>query len=453
MVIFISNLTMGDMGMDFWIRFGLDFLDRIPQFFLNPVLYIVLLLLMMQFRREVLLQRRLFNVRVTSVFKEMSYSLSKGIIGGLLLTIVLLAFGASFTYKELLLLEGIIVLMAFINLRYLHIGYGAGVLLLLSSVADGLPDLSTGGWVQNLQETLRDIQPLSLAVLAGAIFVVEGVLLGKSDNREGLFPIMVDGKRGRAVGAYEIRRFWFFPLMLFVTGGTGMDHTIPERVDWWPWLSGSVFALGLFPFPGVAGFVDSVKTGLPDGKIAHGQRGLWIAGIGTLLLSLLIPLWSPIVPVIAVVILVAHAVIRWTGRRLERGKPFYFGRLPQGVRVMSVVPGSPGADMGIVAGDVLLKVNGQKVSEHGEVYPLLQRQTAFCKMEVLNEDGNIKYVHRSMYQGEPHDLGIVPAPDQNSLYYVKEGSLNLLGLFSLGIRRIDERPINLEYGQGKDVSM
>lgn len=145
--------------------------------------------------------------------------------------------------------------------------------------------------------------------------------------------------------------------------------------------------------------------------------------------------------------------IRWSGRWKEKGKGPYYGRVPNGVRVMAIIPNSPAAQMDIEVGDVIVKVNGVTVSHQNDIYPLLQRQTAFCKMEVLNKEGNIKYLHRSIYEGEPHGLGVVPAPDQFARQYVKEGPLSLFRLFSSRIHYINERPVNEDLGQGKDVSM
>lgn len=437
--------------MDFWVRFILDFLKQIPLFFLNPVLYILVLLLFMQYRREVLMQRRLFNVRVTSVVSEMAFAMGKGILGGLLVTLLLLACGVSFSYKELLLLEGITVFLAFFNLRFLHMGLGAGVLLALSYLARLLPDFQQG-WADSIVATLQEIHPLSLTVFAGALFILEGIGLARG-NREGLFPIMVDGKRGRAVGAYEIRRFTFFPLILFLAGSTGTDFGLIGRPDWWPWFTDSTLLLSLFPFPAVTGYVDVVKTGMPKENVYRAQKALVLLGLVILASAWLLSIWEPLMLAVGLLILLGNEGILWLGRRKERGKPFFFGRLPQGIRVMAVMAGSPAEEMGIEAGDVLLKVNGVAVSHQDEIYPLLQRQSAFCKMEVLNEDGNIKYVHRSMYQGEPHDLGLIPAPDQYARHFVKEGPLSLVGLFYPRVRRIDERPINQDFGQGKDVSM
>lgn len=414
--------------MEYWINLVLQFLGQIPRFFLNPMLYIILLLLMLQYRREVLLQRRLFNSRVTSVIGELGVAMGRGILGALLITLLLFALGISFTNQDLLLLQGITVLLGFINMRYFHMGIGAGVLLILAYIAGVIPILEIEG-LSLLQKALSEINSVSIAILAGLMFVMEGIWLGKG-KREGFFPVIVDGKRGRVVGAYQIRRFSFYPMMVVLQGGSGF-----------------------IPLPGIAGYTDLVKTGLPEEKLHLAQKGYWVIGLGVLGAAWFIPKIEALMLATGLWIFFANEGIRWIGRLLENKKGLFYGRVPKGVRVMDVIPNSPAAKMDIETGDVILKVNGVTVSHQNDIFPLLQRQTSFCKMEVLNKEGNIKYVHRSMYEGEPHGLGVVPAPDQFARQYVKEAPLSLFSLFSSRVRYLNERSFNQELGQGKDVSM
>jgi hypothetical protein len=374
----------------------------------------------------VVLQRRLFHVRVSSAVGELLKAMGRGVLGGLLITLFLFALGISFSYKELILLEGVTVLLGFINMRYFHMGIGAGALFLLSYAAGVIPTLQ-GEWPALLQESLLEINSRSITLLAGAMFVMEGIWLGKG-KREGFFPIVVDGKRGRTVGAYQIRRFSFYPMMVLLGNG-------------------------FFPLPGITGYEDVARTGLPEEKLFHAQKGYWIIGLVLLGVAWFIPMADLMMLATGLWIILANEAIRWTGRWKEKGKSPFFGRVPNGVKVMALIPGSPAANMDIEIGDVIVKLNGVAVSHQNDIYPLLQRQSSFCKMEVLNKEGNIKYLHRSLYQGEPHGLGVVPAPDQYARQYVKVGPLSLFGLFSSRIRYLNERPVNQELGQGKDVSM
>lgn len=415
--------------MEYWMDLLLNFLGQIPRFFLNPMLYIILLLLMLQYRREVVLQRRLFNTRVSSAMWEVGRAMGRGMFGGLLITLFLFALGVSFTNNEILLLEGITVLLGLMNMRYFHMGIGAGVLLILAYLARAIPVLEVE-WVALLQESLAAIHPQSMALLAGAMFVMEGIWLGRG-GREGFFPVIVDGKRGRTVGAYQIRRFSFYPMMV-VLGGAGS---------------------GFLPLPGIAGYTDIMKTGLPEEKLHHAQKGYWVIGLGVLGVAWFIPKAEVLMLLTGLWIFLGNEGIRWTGRWPGKGQSPFFSRVPTGVKVMAIVPNSPASKMDIEAGDVIVKVNGVAVSHQNDIYPLLQRQSSFCKMEVLNKEGNIKYLHRSLYEGEPHGLGVIPAPDQFTRQYVKEGPLSLFGLFSSRIHYLNERPVNQDFGQGKDVSM
>jgi len=419
---------VGDFYMDMWLDLLVNFLGQIPRFFLSPMFYIIVIVLMLQYRREVILQRRLFNMRITSVVGELFRALSRGLLGGLVITLFLFLLGVSFTSMEVLFLQGITLLLGLIHIRYFHMGIGAGALLILSYFASILP--SSGiEWISLVQKNLAEIHPYPLALLAGAMFIMEGMWLGRG-KREGFFPVMIDGKRGSTVAVYQIRRFSFYPLILLT--GTGS---------------------GFLPLPGIAGYVDVAKSLWPEEKISHAQKGYWLIGLTVFGMAWLLPKFEVLMLVTGLWIVIVNEGIRWTGRWLEKGKSPLFGRVPNGVRVLEVLPNSPAAKMNIEPGDIILKVNGVAVSHQNQIYPLLQRQSSFCKMEVLNKDGNIKYLHRSMYEGEHHGLGLVPVPDQLSRQYVKDGFLSLFALFTPRIHYLTERPINQDSGQGKDVSL
>ncbi|WP_156321398.1 hypothetical protein [Halolactibacillus sp. JCM 19043] len=63
--------------------------------------------------------------------------------------------------------------------------------------------------------------------------------------------------------------------------------------------------------------------------------------------------------------------------------------------------------MGIEIGEVITKVNGHRVSNGDEFYEALQSNLAFCKIEIYNLDGEIRFTQRAYYEGDHHQLGLV----------------------------------------------
>ena len=106
----------------------------------------------------------------------------------------------------------------------------------------------------------------------------------------------------------------------------------------------------------------------------------------------------------------------------------YYVHDERGLRVLAVIPGTPAEAMGIAAGEILHKVNGQSVRTKDELYAALHVNSAFCKLEVLNHEGQIKFAQRARYAGEHHQLGVVLAPDEKAGYYAASGAASLFDL-------------------------
>src|SRR4029079_19150000 len=107
----------------------------------------------------------------------------------------------------------------------------------------------------------------------------------------------------------------------------------------------------------------------------------------------------------------------------------YYVHDERGLRVLAVIPGTPAEAMGIAAGEILHKVNGQSVRTKDELYAALHIDSAFCKLEVLNHEGQIKFVQRARYAGEHHQLGVVLSPDDKADRYAVASPASLFDLF------------------------
>jgi hypothetical protein len=57
-------------------------------------------------------------------------------------------------------------------------------------------------------------------------------------------------------------------------------------------------------------------------------------------------------------------------------------------------------------------VNGHAVKTVEEFYQFLQKNRAFCKLEVIGFNGEIRFVQRALYDGEHHELGILFVIDE-----------------------------------------
>ncbi|MNE56377.1 Cell division topological determinant MinJ [compost metagenome] len=85
--------------------------------------------------------------------------------------------------------------------------------------------------------------------------------------------------------------------------------------------------------------------------------------------------------------------------------------------------------MGLAAGETLHKVNGSYVKSKEELYEALVQNSAFCKLEVLNTEGELKFAQRARFAGEHHQLGVILAPDEQANYYTSSGPSSLWEIF------------------------
>lgn len=47
-----------------------------------------------------------------------------------------------------------------------------------------------------------------------------------------------------------------------------------------------------------------------------------------------------------------------------------------------------------------------------EFYKALQKNRAYCKLEVLNSEGEVRFVQGALFEGDHHELGILTVEDR-----------------------------------------
>ena len=54
-----------------------------------------------------------------------------------------------------------------------------------------------------------------------------------------------------------------------------------------------------------------------------------------------------------------------------------------------------------------MKVNGEPVNTPSAVYDALQKNSAFCKLEVMDLQGELRFAQAAIYVGEHHQMGVL----------------------------------------------
>lgn len=378
----------------------LELLFGILKFFLHPVLYISLFLAAYLGVSRVKRERKNFSVRAENAYFELKQLFPIGLIIGLVISVISIAVGLVIPFAAIILIGALTILASLIGrVRLLSPAYAVGLTFFILIFIGGksLP-------IPLFQDAFKQLEGTvfpSVAVLLGLFIIGEGFLI-YYNGKKGTSPMLITSKRGYKVGIHEAKRLWLVPVFLVIPGSA---VTIP--FDWWPVFSigDNMFSLLLVPF--AVGFHEKIKGMLP--KEAVETQGKRVIALGVVILALSIgSYWVPVLSIIAAGLAILGrevlTIIRyWT----EENLPFYFSKRKNGLMILGILPESPASKMGLSIGEVIIKVNGVPVTNKKEFYEALQKNRAYCKLEVVDHNGEVRFAQRALYEGEHHELGIL----------------------------------------------
>ncbi|HEX6922375.1 MAG TPA: PDZ domain-containing protein [Bacillales bacterium] len=377
----------------------IDLIFGLLRLFVQPWFYLLLAFAVLVNYRRVRRERRDFHVRVYGIFDGVLASILPGLLAGLIGSIVMVAVGIVLSPGMIVLIGAFYVLaLLTFQLRLVSPIFTVGAAVVLAYffpvVTTGIPLLND--WISGIR-----MRPISSAVLLlGLLIVLEGVMIRLRGVNS--TPRLLAGRRGKTVGAHEARKFWFVPLCLMIPGGV-----IPS-VDLWPFTgAGEGFSLLLVPFG--LGFHRLITDSAPRQVIASaGKQRVWLGLAVAVLAAGALYSEIELLAFGGAVLAVVFGVVEWIfGQTRRRRESFYFRQRDDGLMVLGVLPGSPAEKLGIRVGECIKKVNGREVHEEGDFYRALQQSAAFCKMEVLDESGEIRFVQGALYEGAHHELGLL----------------------------------------------
>ncbi|OBZ08001.1 serine protease [Bacillus sp. FJAT-27264] len=389
---------------------------------IQPYYYIALIFVALYYRRQVALERKLIHVKLHSPGQEIWRTVWSGLVMGLLVSVAAVLLGVSISGPAVACIWIVTLLLLLIRVRYLCFAYAIGILGIIQFVFSFFPNAFQTGTIGTLVTGLREMDIPALLVLAALLHLAEA-LLARWQGPRLASPLFLKGKRGKVVGGFQLQAFWPLPLFLLVPAAAGTGD-----LPWQPLLGGG---LGIVSLPVIMGFSEMTHSLLPGRKASRTAGRLLIYSGVLLSLSLLAFLWSPLTLLAALAAVLLHEGLFWYSALEERSSSPIFVHPPHGRKVLAVLPGSPGQELGILPGEVLLKVNGVLLTEAAQLHEALRKNPAFCKLEVQNRAGESKYLQTAIYDGDHHQLGIIlaPEPDETTIALAKPTSI--FGIISL----------------------
>ena len=409
----------------------------------QPFYYIAVLFIILQYTRQIRMERQMFAVKLHNWPSLVLKALLAGLLIGLAVSVAGAFVGVTLTGESVIWLWAVAAVLMLVRIRYLCFAYSAGVIVLLQWLLGWTPLSERTDWIGSAAVSLAGIDAAGLLVLVALLHLAEAVLVRWQGDRLAT-PLFLEGKRGKLVGGYILQGFWPVPLLMLVpAAGSGASSS---ALPWTP-LFGADWSQGwsFVALPMIIGFTEMTRSLLPREKAKHAAKGLLLYSI-CLAGAAILAWWQPmLLPLAAIASLLLHEAIIWRSRSVEAAQSPLYVHDSRGLRILGIVPGTPAAAMGLITGEVLHKVNGMHVRTKEDLYEALVHNSAFCKLEVLNLDGELKFVQRARFAGEHHQLGVILAPDEQANYYAASGPASLLELLrsSRTANRRDDQTVKL----------
>ncbi len=391
--------------MDWLIEFG----GVIARVFMQPFIYLFILLLLLSGYWRIKKDRQSFGTKVYPYFYETKHTWSISIMLGLTLSILSIAFGFVISLPFALLLGFVMLIVAIGNrFSWLSAGYTlaivSAIMYFLNIYGD---DYLPSNWLYLLD--LTDL--FYIPFIIGILLLTETWFLAKIHSDD-TYPELIKSSRGKYLGQHRIKKLTIIPFIALIPGGW------IEPFAEWPLLEIAGESFGVMILPYVFGFEYIVKSRLPR------EAADWLSKKIALLaiVILLIAVGSYFIPFLTVVAFavafLGKEIIQLVYRSAEQRHTPYFQPAEKGLLVLGTLPSTPAVDLALIPGERIVKVNDRTVENEEAFYQAVNQNRAFCKLSIKDLNGEIRFAQRALYEGEHHKLGILFVKENNS--YVQE---------------------------------
>ncbi|MDT8858750.1 PDZ domain-containing protein [Alkalihalobacillus sp. MEB130] len=375
-------------------------------FLINPLLYIGLFVVYLFSGTRVKQERLSFHTRVYGRMADITIPFASAVLLGVYVSIVTIVLGVTIALPFIAIMAIIYIILALTtHVRFISPIYVLGIVLLLYGAE---PFLANGTFLTPLYNVLGSIPIIVPAALLAIMAIAEGFLI-RINGSTYTSPKLERSKRGKWVGMHHAKRLWMVPIVLFIPEG------IIPAFSFWPVFTIADYGLQPVLVPFLIGFQQRVRGTLPALPIK--RTGMRVIVLG--LLFALFAAGSYYMPVLAVILgglaIVSRELVFHFAKKRDNNMPIFFTSQSKGCVILGVLPGSPAEKMNLAVGETIVKINGQEVHNETSFYEALQKNSAFCKVDVLNHEGEVRFAQGALYDGEHHQLGVLLVKDDVNL--------------------------------------
>ncbi|WP_417898915.1 PDZ domain-containing protein [Bacillus haimaensis] len=377
----------------------LELLKGVGRLFIHPVFYVTMAVAVVLGYFRVKRERHDFHIRVEYGLTELQKAL-KTLVLGLALSIITLGAGIILPFGTIFLISIVtVVFTLFIKPRFLSTGYIFGFSLLLVVL---LPKWTTGiASMDRLFSSISETHLPSMAVLMGILMIAEGMLVIRQASTQ-TSPQLEKSKRGLPVGSHVSQRVWVLPLFVLVPG-----EALQTSFEWWPVLQVGEQSFSVWLVPFAMGFYSRLKASLPKETVPITGRQMSALGVLIFALAIAGVWWETAAILSAVLAVFGREFIHYRVRTHDEESQPIFVQRDKGLIILGVIPQSPAEKMNLQIGEIIVKVNGIPVSTVEGFYEALQQNRAFCKLQVVDANGEDRFAQCAIYEGDHHELGLL----------------------------------------------
>ncbi|MFY3791521.1 PDZ domain-containing protein [Ureibacillus sp. MALMAid1270] len=381
-----------------------EFLIAISRFFINPIIYVAIIIAVVLGYRRVKNERKHFHIRILSGWSEFKGLLLDGLLFSLCVSILSIAIGLVVPV-EFLFVVTIISLVALLSYFFHLLSpiFYVSISMLILMV------MSWQNWSMNLMGfELNGIDfegeaATTITIIVGLLLIIEGLLIRKKGTHFAS-PRFENAKRGLKAVSYLSKKVWVLPVFFLVPG-----EAVEAFTPYWPQFTLGANEFSIILFPVLIGYQQMARTTLPNFIYPKLGRAVLILG-EVVVIGGLIAYFMPIIGIIFLFVGALLRIVISVYYMLKERKDVYaVSPKSKGVMIAAILPESPAYKMGLQAGEVIRKVNGEEVHNKQELYEALQINAAHCKLEVLDYKNELRLTQQVVYSKDHHQIGLILA--------------------------------------------
>ncbi len=370
--------------------------------FIHPIFYFSFILAFIVGMFRVTRERKDFSTRIYDIYQEIRFILPSSLAIGTVLSVITIAAGLALPSGLLNFIAAVLIIFSIGGFFLLSPAWTMGAAYGIFVLSDWFDYPFIPYDNLNLNAILS-----VLSIVTALLVIAEGVLIRKRGH-QGTSPRIETSKRGLKTAVHLARRLWLVPVFLPVPS----SRPLTSFADWWPVIDTGAVSFSFVLFPFLIGFSMTVRSTLPSLAVKSTGKSVIIAGVFTLFIAIL-SYWIWQLSAVAVLFAaLARLAIMLRHYNYEKHRSYFFTKQSKGVIIAGVLPASPARKMKLDIGEIVTKVNDVQVSSEPEFYKALQKNAAYCKLEVIGTNDQLRFVQGSIYTNDHHELGLIFAPEE-----------------------------------------